>query len=200
MLEIWANLFLPKALKSCPKSNKLPNLVTLQLTHLLIFELPLTPVNVLDRFSVLRIASGYVLQIINWHKSQVSLCTHRDSNPGLQDGRWRQIQWTTFGNPFFGYCCWGSQTQGCQMGGEDRSSRLLLATPSSITFVEGVKPRNAGWLVDTGPAGYLSFGSSPHSTIWQLLGIQTLYCLIVDTDRCSGLCQLTPFDHILQLS
>ena len=29
MLEIWANLLLPKALKSCPKPNKLPNLVTL---------------------------------------------------------------------------------------------------------------------------------------------------------------------------
>ena len=29
MWEIWANLFLPKALKSCPKSNKSPDLVTL---------------------------------------------------------------------------------------------------------------------------------------------------------------------------
>ena len=29
MGEIWANLLLPKALKSCPKSNKSPNLVTL---------------------------------------------------------------------------------------------------------------------------------------------------------------------------
>jgi len=29
MWEIWANIFLPKALKNCPKSNKLPNLVTL---------------------------------------------------------------------------------------------------------------------------------------------------------------------------
>ena len=29
MQEIWANLLLPKALKSCPKSNKLPNLITL---------------------------------------------------------------------------------------------------------------------------------------------------------------------------
>ena len=29
MWEIWANWLLPKALKSCPKSNKLPNLVTL---------------------------------------------------------------------------------------------------------------------------------------------------------------------------
>ena len=29
MCEIWANYLLPKALKSCPKSNKLPNLVTL---------------------------------------------------------------------------------------------------------------------------------------------------------------------------
>ena len=29
MWEIWTNLLLPKALKSCPKSNKLPNLVTL---------------------------------------------------------------------------------------------------------------------------------------------------------------------------
>ena len=29
MWEIWANLLLPKALKSCPKSNKSPNLVTL---------------------------------------------------------------------------------------------------------------------------------------------------------------------------
>ena len=29
MCEIWANLLLPKALKSCPKSKKSPNLVTL---------------------------------------------------------------------------------------------------------------------------------------------------------------------------
>ena len=29
MWEIWSNQLLPKALKSCPKSNKLPNLVTL---------------------------------------------------------------------------------------------------------------------------------------------------------------------------
>ena len=27
--EIWANYLLPKAIKSCPKSNKLSNLVTL---------------------------------------------------------------------------------------------------------------------------------------------------------------------------
>ena len=29
MWEIWANYLLPKAIKSCPKSNKSPNLVTL---------------------------------------------------------------------------------------------------------------------------------------------------------------------------
>ena len=29
MWKIWANYFLSKALKSCPKSNKSPNLVTL---------------------------------------------------------------------------------------------------------------------------------------------------------------------------
>ena len=29
MWEIWANQLLPKALKTCPKSNKSPNLVTL---------------------------------------------------------------------------------------------------------------------------------------------------------------------------
>ena len=29
MWEIWANKLLPKALKSCQKSNKLPDLVTL---------------------------------------------------------------------------------------------------------------------------------------------------------------------------
>ena len=29
MWEIWANKFLPKALRSCPKSNKSPNLATL---------------------------------------------------------------------------------------------------------------------------------------------------------------------------
>ena len=29
MREIWANYLLPKVLKSCPKSNKSPNLVTL---------------------------------------------------------------------------------------------------------------------------------------------------------------------------
>ena len=32
MWEIWANQLLPKALKSCQKSNKSPNLVTLPLT------------------------------------------------------------------------------------------------------------------------------------------------------------------------
>ena len=32
MWEIWANLLLPKTLKSCPKSNKSPNLVTLTMT------------------------------------------------------------------------------------------------------------------------------------------------------------------------
>ena len=32
MREIWANELLPKALKSCPKSNKFPNLVTLATT------------------------------------------------------------------------------------------------------------------------------------------------------------------------
>ena len=38
MWEIWANLRSPKALKSCPKSNKSPNLVTLQcLCNLLSF-------------------------------------------------------------------------------------------------------------------------------------------------------------------
>ena len=31
MWEIWANKLLPKALKSCPKYNKSPNLVTLAL-------------------------------------------------------------------------------------------------------------------------------------------------------------------------
>ena len=29
MWQIWTNQLLPKALKSCPKSNKSPNLVTL---------------------------------------------------------------------------------------------------------------------------------------------------------------------------
>ena len=33
MCEIWANLLLPKALKSCPKTNKSPNLVTLVLCY-----------------------------------------------------------------------------------------------------------------------------------------------------------------------
>ena len=32
MWKIWANLLLPKALKSCPKLKKLPNLVTLTVT------------------------------------------------------------------------------------------------------------------------------------------------------------------------
>ena len=32
MWEIWANRLLSKALKSCPKSNKSPNLVTLVVT------------------------------------------------------------------------------------------------------------------------------------------------------------------------
>ena len=39
MWEIWANLLLPKALKSCPKCKKSPNLVTLSTADLrLIFE------------------------------------------------------------------------------------------------------------------------------------------------------------------
>ena len=33
MWEIWANYLLPRAIKSCPKSNKSPNLVTLLLTQ-----------------------------------------------------------------------------------------------------------------------------------------------------------------------
>ena len=33
MWEIWANYLLPKAIKSCPKSNKSPNLVTLTAMH-----------------------------------------------------------------------------------------------------------------------------------------------------------------------
>ena len=33
MWEIWANLLLPKALKTCPKSNKSPNLVTLAVSR-----------------------------------------------------------------------------------------------------------------------------------------------------------------------
>ena len=32
MIEIWANYLLPKALKTCPKSNKSPTLVTLLVT------------------------------------------------------------------------------------------------------------------------------------------------------------------------
>ena len=32
MWEIWTKLLLPKGLKSCPKSNKSPNLVTLHAT------------------------------------------------------------------------------------------------------------------------------------------------------------------------
>ena len=40
MWEIWANWLLPKTLKSCPKSNKSPNLVTLILT-ILNFSQPL---------------------------------------------------------------------------------------------------------------------------------------------------------------
>ena len=34
MCEIWVNSLLPKALKSCPKSNKSPNLVTLLSGHI----------------------------------------------------------------------------------------------------------------------------------------------------------------------
>ena len=33
MGEIWANKLLPKALKSCPKSNKSPDLVTLEVSR-----------------------------------------------------------------------------------------------------------------------------------------------------------------------
>ena len=35
MWEFWANQLLPNPLKSCPKSNKSPNLVTLEISHLL---------------------------------------------------------------------------------------------------------------------------------------------------------------------
>ena len=50
MWEIWANLLFPKALKSCPKSNKLPDLVTLDdsnkmlrgvLQEILFLEIPI---------------------------------------------------------------------------------------------------------------------------------------------------------------
>ena len=34
MWEIWANYLLPLELKSCPKTNKLPNLVTLVTNHI----------------------------------------------------------------------------------------------------------------------------------------------------------------------
>ena len=34
MSKIWSNLLLPKTLKSCPKSNKSPDLVTLHPTYL----------------------------------------------------------------------------------------------------------------------------------------------------------------------
>ena len=34
MWEIWTNELSPKALKSCPKSNKLPNLVTLEISDI----------------------------------------------------------------------------------------------------------------------------------------------------------------------
>ena len=37
MWEIWTNELLPKALKSCPNSNKSPNLVTLILALLKLF-------------------------------------------------------------------------------------------------------------------------------------------------------------------
>ena len=40
------------------------------------------------------------------------------------------------------------------MGGEDRSSGLHLATPSSVTVVEGVKPRDARWEVKTDPVDF----------------------------------------------
>ena len=33
MRAIWAKLLLPQAFKSCPKSNKSPNLVTLGMMH-----------------------------------------------------------------------------------------------------------------------------------------------------------------------
>ena len=38
MWEIWENQLSPKALKSCPKSNKSPNLVTLH-THNVLSQL-----------------------------------------------------------------------------------------------------------------------------------------------------------------
>ena len=39
MFEIWANYLLPKALKSGPKSNKLPNLVTLMMMPTKVYTL-----------------------------------------------------------------------------------------------------------------------------------------------------------------
>ena len=49
MGEIWANKLLPKALKSGPKSNKLPNLVTLagsmHLDYLKKSRIKINPVN-----------------------------------------------------------------------------------------------------------------------------------------------------------
>ena len=45
MWEIWANLLLPMALKTCPKSNKSPNLVTLVIINVIItfLKAPLPP-------------------------------------------------------------------------------------------------------------------------------------------------------------
>ena len=61
MWEIWTNLFLPKALKSCPKSNKLPNLVTLWIRK------PLPPSNVIGpwRWWMVSMLAFYVLK---WSK------------------------------------------------------------------------------------------------------------------------------------
>ena len=115
-LKMWANQLLPKALKSCPKSNKSPNLVTL----------PLTP------WSVLRAKTWLKCQLNEWYKKTwwvkllkniiignlcrivLLLFTKRIMLSSLINVGWSKS--TDFGtNPFLGFC------QQC-----DQMTRLVL--------------------------------------------------------------------------
>ena len=56
MQEIWTNSLLPKALKSCPKSNKPPNLVTLVFRQIKVqceahFKMQLQPTGSVTNFT-----------------------------------------------------------------------------------------------------------------------------------------------------
>ena len=98
---------LPKALKSCPKSNKSPNLVTLCLTDVSKVSTNLS-CPLVNSFLFLKkngpIPASFPVFIfvfstrynLNWKKRR--WCAW-ESNPGQQDGRHERIHWATAAPP-----------------------------------------------------------------------------------------------------